>query len=91
MEVRTGHKWRFDIDSPMTPNSNSSEVTKVPEPTGPFPDDYGPDYNLEWDPFPTLPETTALPALKIIYWKVGSGIETRQLRCRCKRAMNRLT
>ena len=71
MEVRTGYKWRFDIDSPMTPNSNSNEGATVPMPTGPFPDDYGPDYNPEWDPFLTLPETTALPALKIIYFFFG--------------------
>ena len=71
MEMRTGHRWRFDIDSPTIPNSNLSEKGLVPIPTGPFPDDYGPDYNLEWDPFPTLPETIALPALKIIYWNSG--------------------
>ena len=71
MELRTGHKWRFDIDSPISPNLDSNGVVSVPTPTGPFPDDYGPDYNPEWDPFPTLPETAATPALKIIYWNSG--------------------
>ena len=38
---------------------------------GPFPDDYGPDYNPDLDIFPLLSDTIAHFPLRVIYWNSG--------------------
>ena len=73
MQERTRSKWRFDITSAPIPirTSYPGMVEIVPRSKGPYPDDYGPDYNPTLDTFPLLPDTISHPLLKIIYWNSG--------------------
>ena len=66
-------RWRFDITSSRIPivTSYPGMVDPAPRPLGPFPDDYGPDYNRDLDTFPRLPDTIAHPPLRVIYWNSG--------------------
>ena len=66
-------RWRFDITSTPIPivTSYPGMVDPVPRTVGPYPDDYGPDYNPEQDIFPRLSDTIAHPPLRVIYWNSG--------------------